>query len=441
MEPIALRNLYSQEKPKRKHTKAKAASQSSATAPQPYNIQGTTAIIPVVGVLEKYPSWLDDFIGLCPTQKIHVAIQTALADPDVEQILLYIDSPGGDVAGTSDLATQIDLAKQIKPVTAYISDLGASAAYWIASACTAIYANESAFIGSIGVYAVILDMSEAAKQAGVSVNLISTGGVKGLLEPGLKVDETALADVQNQIDAIMELFQNAVATGRELSTADVKKLSDGRIHIASDAKELGLIDDIATLDVAISLEGKRMTDKKSLAKADADPNQKPDQNQDNTTPAPAPGDETEKQILTIVQEILQKVNALSDDDDSDDDGDGDGDADAKANKKLEDTMDACDKNAAFAVDMFLKGKTPLEAQAAYATHLKAENANLKKKLALADSDGVDPVALGKGESDADTNSDDPETIWKNDEKIRKVYGKKEFFIAAHKYNEQMKGSK
>ena len=94
-------------------------------------------------------------------------VEQAAEDPVVAAILLRVDSPGGTVAGVSDLAEAVYAARKVKPVSAYISDLGASAAYYIASQAQRLYADSDALVGSIGVYSVVrlVQVSRARHQS------------------------------------------------------------------------------------------------------------------------------------------------------------------------------------------------------------------------------------------------------------------------------------
>lgn len=179
-------------------------------------------------------------------------VRQAANDPQVRGIMLHIDSPGGTVAGTKELADEVATATQRKPVRAHISDLGASAAYWIASQAQAVTANEMALIGSIGTYSVVQDLSGAAAKEGVKVHVIRAGAFKGMGTPGTEVTAEQLAEYQRLIDAMNAKFVDGVASGRKLPRERVAELADGRVHPATDAKSLGLIDSVTDFEAALS---------------------------------------------------------------------------------------------------------------------------------------------------------------------------------------------
>lgn len=191
-------------------------------------------------------------------------VRAFASDTNVSAIVLAIDSPGGTVAGTDDLAHDVATAAKAKPVYAQIDDEGASAAYWIASQASAVYANPSAHVGSIGVYAVIEDSSEAAAAAGVKVHVISTGGMKGAMADGTPVTDEQIAYAQERVDAANGMFTGAIKKGRRMSYAKVAKVNDGRVYGTTDSLALGLIDGIQRMDDTMA-----MVRKERKARADS----------------------------------------------------------------------------------------------------------------------------------------------------------------------------
>lgn len=207
------------------------------------------AVIPVTGVLMKHVSSLDDGSS---TVAVRRQIRVAANDPRIKSIVLRIDSPGGTVSGTQDLADEVASANSRKPVIAYVEDLGASAAYWIASQAGKVYANESAMVGSIGVYMVVEDSSKMADQLGIIVYVVQAGEFKGMGTPGTEVTDDQLSEFQRLIDADFKLFTRDVAKGRKMGLDKIIGLADGRVHPAARAVKLGLLDGISTFDEVLS---------------------------------------------------------------------------------------------------------------------------------------------------------------------------------------------
>lgn len=190
--------------------------------------------------------------GEMSTVFLRRAVRAAVADPAVASILMVFDSPGGYVAGTDDLAREVARADEQKPVVAYAEDMMASAAYYVASQARAVYANPTAMVGSIGVFAVIEDQSKAAEIAGVTVHVLSTGPLKGAGVDGTPVTDAMLEAWQTEVDDAMSHFAVAVKKGRKMGAKEFAAVSTGGVWIADKAKGLGLIDGIRSIDDAVT---------------------------------------------------------------------------------------------------------------------------------------------------------------------------------------------
>lgn len=186
------------------------------------------------------------------TVRVRQGLRAAVADPECCAILMCADSPGGTVAGTQALADDVRMADMQKPVYGHCEDLCASAAYWTLSQTRRLSANQSALVGSLGTYAVVYDSSEQAKMDGVKVHVLSTGPQKGAFVEGAEVKPEQLAEAQRTVDALNGLFKSGVMNGRKMSQESADKLFDGRVHIASQARALGLIDAVQSFDVTLA---------------------------------------------------------------------------------------------------------------------------------------------------------------------------------------------
>lgn len=209
------------------------------------NIRDGVAVVPVIGEVTKYGSSL---WGGPSTLHLRERLRGLVNDSSVRAIVLHIDSPGGTVAGVDDLARDIRKHKASKPIVAYIEDLGASAAYWIAASCSEVYASPSAYVGSIGVYSVLVDSSRAADAAGLTFHVVKSGQFKGVEEDGIPLTEDALAEHQRVINSVNNTFINAVAEGRGIALTDVMGWNTGQVWRADEAKSMGLIDDVLDAD-------------------------------------------------------------------------------------------------------------------------------------------------------------------------------------------------
>jgi len=216
-------------------------------APPKYSIVGAgVAVIPIVGMMMKGQSKF----GGTSTVNTRRLLREAVGDESVKSILLRIDSPGGTTAGTEELASDILSLRNKKPIVAHIEDSGMSAAYWVASQANKIYANKTAWVGSIGTFASVTDSSGAAEKEGIKVHVISTGWMKGAGEPGTKITQEQLDYLQSKVNELNSFFLDGIKQSRE--NVDIKAVSTGEWWIAKEAKSLKLIDGVQSLEETIA---------------------------------------------------------------------------------------------------------------------------------------------------------------------------------------------
>lgn len=200
------------------------------------------------GPMTKKQTSASFLFGGCSTVMVRRAVRAAAASESVKSIVLVIDSPGGQCAGLADLADDVAAAAGRKPVVAYVEDMCCSAALFVASQCSSVYANRTALIGSIGTLAVVEDWSRHYGAKGVDVHVVSSGSVKGAGTKGAPVTEEHLAEFQKLIDGYADQFVEAVARGRGMSEDDVRELATGQVWFPEEAMAFGLIDGVTTED-------------------------------------------------------------------------------------------------------------------------------------------------------------------------------------------------
>ena len=192
------------------------------------------------------------------------AVASAVA-AGAHSITLRINSPGGSVTGTAELADEITAARAAGvQVTAEVNGLAASAAYWVASAADTIVATKSSQVGSIGIYAVIPDTSSVVESEGVKLHVVSSGGAKGGDVDGAPVTEEYLAAMQRLVDSMNANFVEAVMDGRSLTEEQVAAVNTGEVWLADEAKALGLIDDLFHPQAAASANQEKEARMKGL---------------------------------------------------------------------------------------------------------------------------------------------------------------------------------
>lgn len=225
---------------------------AAADEPRPMaRRQGVVAVLPIWGVIANRT--FEASSGMTSAEAVGRTLQRAVSDDEVTAILLDVSSPGGTVDGIPELAAEIQRAKTVKPVWAIANSMAASAAYWLASQADELVVTPSGQVGSIGVYMLFEDWSAHLEQEGIKFQPISAGEHKlegAFWEP--MSDETR-SHYQASVDATYADFVKAVAKGRNVTVADVKKqFGGGRVFDAKDALARGMVDRIETFDQVVA---------------------------------------------------------------------------------------------------------------------------------------------------------------------------------------------
>ena len=189
----------------------------------------------------------------------------------VPAILLNVDSPGGGVAVSQEIYTEVKRLqeKKNKIVVAYMSSVGASGAYYVSCPANKIVANPGTIVGSIGVIAEWVNYGNLMAWAKLKDVTFKTGEFKDTGSPTRELTEREKAYFQGLIDDMYVDFVEAVAAGRKMDVEAVRALADGRVFTGRDAREKKLIDEIGNfqdaVDLTASLAG--ITGKPSLLRA------------------------------------------------------------------------------------------------------------------------------------------------------------------------------
>ena len=217
-----------------------------------YNIYNSVAIIPIHGLLTKRRELFSPIFGSTSYEEISKTLSEALDNPKVEKILFDIDSPGGEVGGLFDLVDFIYNTRTQKPIYAAVNDHAFSAAYAIASATSKIFVNRVSGVGSIGVIATHLDVSEADKKAGLKFTTIFAGEKKNDLSPHEPLTENAVGDLRNEVNRLYEIFIETVARNRNISSEKVQS-TEAATYFGADALTSGLADELTDFRGCLSI--------------------------------------------------------------------------------------------------------------------------------------------------------------------------------------------
>lgn len=182
---------------------------------------------------------------------INKALIKAREDKNVKAIVLRINSPGGSALTSDIIWREVELAKKAKPVVVSMGNVAASGGYYIAAGANKIFAEPTTITGSIGVFGTVPNISELAKEIGVNAEQVGTNVNSvdySLFEP---MSEAFRNQVQESIEDTYTTFLERVAQGRGISVAQADSLAQGRVWSGVDAKRIGLVDELGTLQDAI----------------------------------------------------------------------------------------------------------------------------------------------------------------------------------------------
>lgn len=230
-------------------------------------MRGSVAVLPLNGPLSRQASLFSEFFGASSYETLRKDFEAALENPDVSAIVFDCDSPGGEVAGCGELSKAIFEARGKKQITAYVSGDLCSAAYWIGSACDRIVADPSSTIGSIGVRTVMVDWSDAEKNAGiVSYDIVSDQSPYKVPDAAKSSDR---ARVKASMTSIADVFISDVSRNRGVSAATVQSgFGRGDVLIGKHAVDAGMADSVGDLESLLSqLNGAKAMSKPASSQA------------------------------------------------------------------------------------------------------------------------------------------------------------------------------
>jgi signal peptide peptidase SppA len=215
---------------------------------RPAKISGGVAVLPVRGVISHRSSFFSELFGGASVERMSEDLDMMVKNPNIGAIVLDVDSPGGSVSGVMEFAEQIQEARKEKKIVAVANPQSASAAYHIASAAEELIVAPSGSVGSIGVFMMHQDFSEAMKAEGINTTFIKAGKYKTEGNPYEPLTDEAKEALQERVDAYYDYFVKGVAKGRGVNASDVRNgFGQGRMVMAKDAVKQGMADRVGTL--------------------------------------------------------------------------------------------------------------------------------------------------------------------------------------------------
>ncbi|OBQ19333.1 MAG: signal peptide peptidase SppA [Anabaena sp. WA113] len=175
----------------------------------------------------------------------------------IKAVVLRINSPGGSATAAEVMQREIKLTHQVKPVIVSMGDMAASGGYWIASDSHRIFAQSNTITGSIGVFGVLFNGQKLGNNNGITWDTVKTSQYADQQTISRPKSPQELAVYQRSVDRIYNLFLEKVSQGRKLPTAKVAEIAQGRVWSGIAAKQIGLVDEIGGLNVAIEYAAKQ----------------------------------------------------------------------------------------------------------------------------------------------------------------------------------------
>ncbi len=172
-------------------------------------------------------------------------------DQSVKAVVLRVNSPGGSVSASIKIREALDLLQKEKPLVASYGNYAASGGYWISNGCQKIFSDRSTITGSIGVFSMIPEISEVAKKVGVGIETVNSNKHSDMLSLMRPFDAQELEYMQASVEDIYESFVNLVAESRGQEPEAIDAIAQGRVWAGTDALEIGLVDEMGTLEDAI----------------------------------------------------------------------------------------------------------------------------------------------------------------------------------------------
>ncbi|MFO7772982.1 MAG: signal peptide peptidase SppA [Dehalococcoidia bacterium] len=210
------------------------------------------AVIPLSGTITAGDSQLSFGPTITP-DLVRSYLGKAERDRAVKAIVLQIESPGGEIAPCQEILWEIERVKEKKPIVVSMGGMAASGGYYISTRADKIVALPSTLTGSIGVVSQVINIEGLLEKLGIQIETFKGGKYKDMYSGFREMTPEEAEIMQGMIDEYYEHFVEVVAEGRGLSKDEVRNLATGQLYSGSEAKRLGLVDELGGLETAIDL--------------------------------------------------------------------------------------------------------------------------------------------------------------------------------------------
>jgi protease-4 len=212
---------------------------------------GKVAVISLSGTISATGSSLLSASTITP-DLVRDYLTRAENDRAVKAIVLRIDSPGGEIEPCQEILLQIERVKQTKPIVVSMGEMAASGGYYISTGANEIIALPTTQTGAIGVISAAVNVKGLLDKLGIQIDIFKGGKYKDMYWGLRELTPEEQAIMQAAVDEYYDHFVDVVAQGRGLSTDEVRDMATGQLYSGTEAKDLGLIDELGDLDTAVN---------------------------------------------------------------------------------------------------------------------------------------------------------------------------------------------
>jgi protease-4 len=218
----------------------------------PRPIASKIAVIPLSGTITAGGSSLLSGSAITP-ELVRDYLAKVESDRSVKAIIFRIESPGGEIAPCQEILWEIERVGETKTIVVSMGGTAASGGYYISTKADKIVALPTTMTGSIGVISQMMNIEGLLEKLGIEIETFKGGKYKDMYRGLREMTQEEKEIMQEMVDEFYEQFVEVVAEGRGLSEEEVRDLATGQIYTGTEAKKLGLIDELGDINTAINL--------------------------------------------------------------------------------------------------------------------------------------------------------------------------------------------
>jgi signal peptide peptidase SppA len=254
------------EKGELKETQSRSQEMHEAADDRPYTVQDGIARLNLSGPLTKFDTSMSSLFGGTSTMRVRDSlrdIRSRFDTGEVKGVFMEVDSPGGSLEGTAELASAVRKTAEKMPIYMHAPDTACSAALWIATQGTRFTAGPAARVGSLGTRVTLLDESKLGEDRPVKPVVKDTGTFKSIGAPGRPITTDQHKELQRYADNVNKVFVADVQKSRKMNPSQMEEAITARVFVGADAMRVGLIDAVCSTDEAFECAKQNLNNSKS----------------------------------------------------------------------------------------------------------------------------------------------------------------------------------